>query len=344
MDDGGALCRRYPGVEVLSANVVDIMAATATKVRVRLTYNPAGAELGLPPTLIVKGAFGKNVDDMEHTFTDEMRAYRDVVSDIGINTPKCYFADKQNKNSITILEDLSSNDCIFGSAHVPLTFDRAASVLDLLAKLHARYWQHPQLADDGEFGWVLRSVTGWHLDYMNTVVQADNWSFYLSLPRGAALPNDTASDPARLIRLLEAQWAFHRLGPLTLGHGDSHIANVYFNSKGGGLIDWEMRRCPWYHDVTYFLVSALDIVDRRRWESALLQHYLGQLADHGICPPDFDKAFYCYRRELIYGYVLFITNGDGSQFWTEAANTAVATRSAMAVEDLDSLGAYVEKS
>ncbi len=334
-----ALQRNYPGVEVTSVSVVDIMAATATKIRIRLGYNAAGIEAGLPPTMIVKGAFGKNVDDMEHTFTSEMQGYRDIVSGIGLNTPTCYFAGKQKKNPIMVLEDLSGDDCIFGSVHVPLTFDQAASVLDVLARLHARYWQHPALADDGDFGWILRTVTGWHLAYMKMVLQPEKWRFYLSLPRGAAVPIGTAKDPARLERALDKQWAFHRTQPLTMGHGDSHVANIYLNRKGGGLIDWEMRRCPWFHDFTYFVISALDMVDRRKWELPLLQFYLGRLKEYGVTPPSFDDAFYCYSREALYGYVLFISNGDGTQFWTEAANCTTAVRFAMAVEDLDTLKA-----
>jgi hypothetical protein len=337
---GWALRQRFPGVEVTAVEVVDINAATATKVRVRLRYNEAGERAGLPPTLIVKAPFGKNVVDMEHTFTHETWAYRDLVSDIGLNTPKCYFAAKQDMNPVLILEDLASPDCTFGSAVRPLNFAQAASVLDMLAIMHARYWNHPALEDDeGELGWVLRTVTGWHLAYMKTVVRPENWAFYKGLPRGAALPQTLASDPARIERAMDAQFAFHRQQTLTLGHGDAHIANLYFNKAGAGLLDWEMRRCPWFHDVTYFLGSSLDVVDRRRWEKALLQHYLGRLVQHGVQAPAFDTAFYCYRRELIYGYIIFVTNGDGTQFWTEAANCAVAVRFAMAIEDLDTMGA-----
>ena len=343
-----ALRRNYPAVEVLSVNVVDIMAATATKVRIKLTYDDAGAKAGLPPTMIVKGAFSKNVDDMEHTFTSEMQGYRDIVSGIGLNTPLCYFAGKQKKNPLMVLEDLSAEGCVegcvFGSVHVPLTFDQAASVLDSLAKMHARYWQHPALADGGEFSWMLRTVSGWHWDYMQMVLQPEKWASYIKLPRGAAIPYKLASDPARIERALEKQWAFHRSMPETLGHGDSHVANMYFNSRGGGLLDWEMRRCPWFHDFTYFLVSALDVVDRRKWEQALLQFYLGRLKEYGVAAsPSFDEAFYCYQRDALYGYVIFVTNGDGTQFWTEAANSTAAMRFAMACEDHDSL-ALIERA
>lgn len=334
-----ALGQKYPGTRVTAVDVVDVMAQTATKVRIRLRYNAAGEAAGLPSTMIVKGPFGKNVDDMEHTFTHEMWAYRDLVSDIGLNTPACYFAGKQGRNPVWVLEDLAAPDCVFSGPHRPMSFDEAASVLDMLARLHARYWESPQLADDGPLSWVLRTVTGWHLDYMKMVLQPKNWAFYTSLPRGTAVPYALKSDPARLDRALDAQWAFHRTKPQTLGHGDAHTANVYFNRKGGGLIDWEMRRCPWFHDFTYFIVSSLDLVDRRKWDRALLLHYLERLKGHGVPTPDFDDAFNCYRREILYGYVLFITNGDGMQFWSEAANATVAVRFAMAADDYDSLAA-----
>lgn len=103
-----------------------------------------------------------------------------------------------------------------------------------------------------------------------------------------------------------------------------------------------MRRCPWYHDVTYFLGTSLDVVDRRRWEGPLLQHYLMRLRSYGIVPPSFDEAFHEYRREMLYGYVIFVTNGDGTQYWSEANNAAVATRFGMALEDLDTL-ALIER-
>jgi Ecdysteroid kinase-like family len=339
-----ALAPRYPDAEVTRVDIVDINAGTATKVRIRVHYNAAGERAGLPPTLIVKAPFGKNVDDMEHTFTHELYAYRDLVSDIGLNTPMCYFAVKEGKNPVLILEDLATPDCRFGSSHEPLGFADAASVLDMLAIMHARYWNHPALQDDnGELGWVLRTVTGWHYAYMKHVVQPHNWAFYTRLPRGAALPHALASDPARVERAMEAQFAFHRTQTLTLGHGDAHIQNLYFNRHGAGLLDWEMRRCPWFHDVTYFLGSSLDVVDRRRWEKPLLQHYLMRLAHHGVPAPGFDEAFYCYRREMIYGYIIFVTNGDGTQFWSEADNAAVAVRFGMAIEDLDTMSAITQE-
>lgn len=332
-----ALSRTRPGVQVTDVRVTGTNIGTATKVHVEVDY--AAPTLDLPTAFVVKGPFGKNVEAMEHTFTDEMRGYRDVVSGIGVITPRCYFAGKQDRNPVLILEDLRAAGCTFGAPRNPLTYEQAAGVLDSLAVLHARYWEHPGLGEDGEYSWMLRTVTGWHREYLREVMRPQNWAFYRGLPRGAAVPSGLSSDPARLEAALEVLWERHRRGPLTLGHGDAHIANVYFEERGGGLLDWEMRRCPWFHDVTYFLVSALDVADRRRWERPLLEHYLQRLRAGGIAPPTHDTAFEDYRREILYGYVLFLTNGDGTQYWTEQDNCAVSVRFAMAAEDHSTLAA-----
>lgn len=51
------LQRDHPGVEVRTATVDPHMGHKPNKARVHLTYNDRGKELGLPPTLVVKGTF-----------------------------------------------------------------------------------------------------------------------------------------------------------------------------------------------------------------------------------------------------------------------------------------------
>lgn len=68
-----------------------------------------------------------------------------------------------------------------------------------------------------------------------------------------------------------------------------------------------------------------------------LQHYLAALVQHGVTPPSFDEAFAAFRRDVIWGHLIWMRNG--SQFQSEANNTAAATRFAMAMVDLDTFGA-----
>jgi hypothetical protein len=67
-----------------------------------------------------------------------------------------------------------------------------------------------------------------------------------------------------------------------------------------------------------------------------LQHYLHCLGHEGIDIPSFDSAWLAYRRDVIWGLLIWMLNS--SQFQTEANNTAAASRFAMAMLDLDTFG------
>ena len=126
--------------------------------------------------------------------------------------------------------------------------------------------------------------------------------------------------------------------PQTINHGDMHLGNLYTDADGApGLLDFQPCVGPWSIDVSYFLIAGLDLVDRRRWQGALLEHYLTSLAGHGVAAPTSDEAWAAYRRSTVWGLLIWLLNG--SNFQTEANNTAAATRFAMAMIDLDTLAA-----
>jgi aminoglycoside phosphotransferase (APT) family kinase protein len=157
----------------------------------------------------------------------------------------------------------------------------------------------------------------------------------MKLPRAVAIPK-FMHDRDRMERALVQLTAFCRTGPQCFLHGDYHLGNLYFDADGrAGTLDWQSgRRGHWSHDVTYFLVSALDIADRRRWDRALLQHYLGRLEAHGVTqPPTFDTAWEAFRLQIIDGLYFWLVNPV--EFQAEENNCAVAPRFAMAALDHD---------
>ena len=325
--------QHHPGICAQTVAQVDEMIGACVKLRIAIDWNAAGRSAALPSTVIVKGNFGRQGPELDFMFEDEMRSYRDVLSQMNLNVPACYHAGGRGGRTILVLEDLATPDCTFGTVARPLSFTEATLVLDQLAALHARYWDDSELADHGSLAWISQSLSTDHFAFICRILEPDRWRHYLELPRGVAAPRATAGDPARLLSAFLAQQAFHRTAPQTLCHGDAHGANNYFNRNGGGLFDWALRRAPWFYDISYFIAGTLDVVDRRNWEWALLQYYLGRLNALGVTPPSFEEAVYAYRRELIYGYVLMIGNGEIDAYWNEAANTAAATRFAMAAED-----------
>jgi hypothetical protein len=103
------------------------------------------------------------------------------------------------------------------------------------------------------------------------------------------------------------------------------LGNLYEDPLGNpGFLDMQVNRAPWFADVTYHLICALDIADRREWEGQLLQHYLRCLVQEGIAAPSFDEALDCYRREIAWGLFVFLINE--TRFQTESVNTAYAAR------------------
>jgi aminoglycoside phosphotransferase (APT) family kinase protein len=130
---------------------------------------------------------------------------------------------------------------------------------------------------------------------------------------------------------------YHRGWPVCLCHGDTHLGNLYEEADGTpGFFDAQVAKGPWQLEVTYHLVGALDVPDRREHERTLLQHYLDELRTHGIKPPTFREAWEAHRREIAYGLFIFLINE--TRFQTEAVNTAYAVRFGTAAIDHDTHG------
>lgn len=339
-----ALSRRYPGVVVTAAKVRDVMTGTSTKIRVELRYNRAGQECGLPPTLIVKGGFEEHSPSMAFMYESEMRFYRDVLPVLDINAPTCHFAasDPASHQSIVILEDLAAKNVTFCRAQRTFGYQQEAAFLDAMARYHAQWWDRPALKAEGELGWVGEPFDYWSTVYQQRYLKPEVWAHYMALPRGAAA-STVLHDRQRMEQALQGLAEYHWGSPLTLVHGDTHLGNLYIEADGKpGFLDAQVRRSPWYQDVAYHMTAALDIVDRREWEQALLSFYLQRLSRYGVAtPPSFDDAWEAYRREIAYGLFIFLINE--TRFQTEATNTAYAARFAAAAIDHDTFGLLLDR-
>lgn len=337
---GEALSFNYPGVEVTALDADIPVWGTGTKIRVRPQYNQVGQKLGLPPSLIIKGGFAEHRELMEDTYIHEVRFYRDLRPQLDINVPACFFAgdDSANKQHIVILEDLNLRAVDFCRVQKPLSFEQARQFLDGQARYHARWWNDPALTE-GELAWlglwdVLPDPP--HGAYAHSRLEADTWGSIIKLPRAVALPR----------QFLDLDWMKRALGVLSefcreaadtcFLHADHHLGNLYFDADGtAGVLDWQSpSRGHWSHDVTYFIVSALDIADRRKWDKALLAYYLARLEHYGVTnPPDFDSAWEAFRLQIIDGLYYWLVNPE--EFQIEINNCAVAPRFAMAALDVD---------
>lgn len=322
------LSRQLPGVRIDSARLVERIAGASTKLRFELT----GDGPDLPRRIMVKGGFEPHSAAMALMHQNEMNAYGDLLTTLDIDTPRCFYAGEDgNGLGLVVLEDLDLRSASFLSLQAPLDFDRAAKFLDQMARYHARWWNEPNLASRFPWAQDTRAARGSH--YFDILLDPSRFAVYRDAPRGAALAR-CLLDPARIAAAHNALTDLHQSMPHTMLHGDAHLGNLYTASDGQpAFLDWQPRRGPWSLDVTYFMISALDVVDRRRWETALLQHYLSCLATYAVTPPGFDDAYDAYRKDVVWGLLIWLLNG--TEFQTESNNTAAASRFGNAMTDHD---------
>ncbi|MGE0383205.1 MAG: hypothetical protein AB7Q97_00645 [Gammaproteobacteria bacterium] len=321
---------RFPGTRVTDARIEDVIRGTSTKIRVRAQYDANGQRYGLPATFIVKGGFEDHSVRMKALYHREMRFYRDIQPFVTLPSPICYYAGRDPApdayQSLIIIEDLKRDGVEFCHALRPQRFEQVARRLDAMARYHVELWDSDAFRPGGRFEWVEKNlVSDASVEYIDYYMAPQRWRHFIESPRGAAV-SVRLHDGERLRDGLRSLARFHENHPRTLLDGDTHLGNLYIQPDGSpGFFDMMVNQAPWFHEVTYHIICALDIADRAAWERPLLMHYLDCLRAHGLeNPPGFEEAFECYRRDIVWGLFVFLINE--TNFQTEAINTAYAAR------------------
>ena len=235
-----------------------------------------------------------------------------------------------------LLEDLDKAGATFGNATRPITPDLCARGLELLARLHASSWGKNWPRDL----WYV--VPGLQLTGPNSVwFNQHTPEVFERFIADRAEANTPASvnAPERIIAAFRKLAEISTEQPACLIHSDGHLDNFYFGPQNDepGLFDWQApRHGSWAWDVSYFLISALDIPIRRENDRHLLKHYLAALKAFGVDAPDIDTAWLTYRQYNAYGLFVKIVNPD--IFKPREINVAWMSRHVAAAEDLDTFG------
>ena len=208
--------------------------------------------------------------------------------------------------------------------------DQASAVMELLARLHATFWE-----------------------------RVPNWVYTASADSAALLTGPLLKTSARRIaektdipvergRFIDDNYrAVARLidqAPNTVMHGDAHPGNVYFRNGEAGLLDWQaVRRGHPGRELAYTLVTSMTTEDRRSHERDLLDRYREVLAGAGGPGLDREELWDRYRKGALYAYVApLITAGMGGM-QAETIAMEGLRRGVAALDDLDTV-ALLEKS
>jgi hypothetical protein len=331
------LRNRYPGVEVRDWDVVELRNGHTTKMRVKLDLNEAGRAAGIPENVCLKanwsGAFeGVDIHALEAQFYYHLRDRMNVPSPIG------YFADWDGgtlSQGVVVMEDLADAGGHFGHSTDQIGVDAVAKALEGYAKYHGASWGDPLLTN-----------AAWLPTSMATPIDCDQltimWEWVeknLVKPEyQAILPRWLLDNPQKFHDLYAALSRYERAQPGAhcIVHGDSHQGNTFVRANGERIwIDWQLVRKgrPW-RDLTYFMIGALTIEERRANDRQLLEHYREHLVATGIDGvPTMDAIWESYRRWPIYGCQAWIANMDE---WGQAG-FPMTERFFTALDDLGSV-------
>jgi len=333
------LSARRPSAQVTRFRVDKVIGGTATKVRLELEYDDQGRRLGLPPSLWLKAGFEakSHTDHLRAVYLGEALFYRDLAAELDLGPPGAYgaFVDEASMQSYVLLEDLIPRHVAFGHATRPLTPEEAARVLELLAKLHARYWGGARLRS---FDWLQGGGALIKSGVHDLTYGPEIWDRSAGLPRGRLMTGRMA-DRQEMHRIMQAVLAYDQAHAACLAHGDAQLMNLYFEPDGSpGLLDWQtVMFGHWAHDVTEFVVTALTIEDRRAAERDLVAGYVEALRRRGVPAPSHAEAWEEYGRHTAYTFHWALCQPE---WQPEEVCLANAERACAAIADHDSLSRW----
>jgi hypothetical protein len=302
-------------------------AGTSSRARLALTGDgvPASVFVKMPAETVATRLMGE-LGRLAHT---EVMFYRELAPQLtGLPTSYGSAFDSLTGRFVLVLEDLAVDPCVFPDTLHPLDQNQAAQIVELLAKLHATFWERLPRSR-----WVY-SASGDHTSLLtgpllNTSARR--------LAERTAIPVEDGrfiiDNYRRVAKLIDNR-------PNTITHGDAHPGNVYFRNGEAGLLDWQaVRRGHSGRELSYTLITGMTTADRQSCERDLLATYRRALVAAGGPALDADELWLRYRQGALYAYVApLITAGMGGMQDQSIALEGVR-RGVAALTDLETVAA-----
>jgi hypothetical protein len=321
------------GRRVTSVSIIGGDAGTSSRARLALTGDdvPASVFVKMPAETVATRLMGE-LGRLAHT---EVMFYRELAPQLtGLPTSYGSAFDPLTGRFVLVLEDLAVDPCVFPDTLHPLDKDQASMIVELLARLHATFWEClPANGSRGPLGWVY-SASGDHTSLLtgpllNTSARRLAERTTIAVEDGRFIIDNYRS----VAKLIDGQ-------PNTVMHGDAHPGNVYFRNGQAGLLDWQaVRRGHPGRELAYTLITGMTTADRQDRERDLLATYRHALAAAGGPELDADELWLRYRQGALYAYVApLITAGMGGMQDESIALEGVR-RGVAALTDLETVAA-----
>jgi hypothetical protein len=288
-----------PGASVLTANNTGGHEGMTSRHKWTLEWNDAGKAANLPTKIFFKAtpenAHLRETLSLLHMAELEAHVYNDLSPDLepeGL-IPKCYYARAYpGGRFIIILEDLEQRNVKVHWMADTITPDYAHAVAVALARIHAKFWNSPRF--DGDMVWVRPRCRRFGELWLRKFF-TNNRKMFLVSDLGKDLPEYTKELIRAWDRNCIALYEYWDRKPPTIVHGDSHLGNVLeYEDGSAGYYDWQcLFRGYGYRDLSYFLMSSLDVEACEAHERELFDTYTDTLEANGV-KLDRDEAWLDY--------------------------------------------------
>jgi hypothetical protein len=287
-----------PDAEVTALSYDEISAGVGfigIVARLKLDYSPAGAG---PATLIAKVASAdpgaRMLGAAFGLYEREVRFYSELSATCGVPAPRSPFAayEPMTGGVLILLEDLTEG--AFGDQIQGCTIAEAEMGVATLARMHARWWQNPEL---DRFEWLKSGIE--IMRQPAALMYEASWP--VAVERYGHLLPQTWIDlaPTLLPRAMKALDQLAAL-PETLGHGDFRHDNLFFSTNPERpliVCDWQgTSRATGAIDFAYFVAGSLPVEDRRAHEDDLMRRYHALLQEGGVRDYTLDHLRSHYRQ------------------------------------------------
>ena len=331
-DIDAAVLTKVMGTTVRSVRVLGSDAGTSARARLVLTGK------NVPDSVFVKlaaeTAATRLMGELGRLGHTEVRFYRQLAPQI-VGALYAYGAafDPWTGRYLVVLEDLPAESCEFPDTLHPLSPDQASLIVELLADLHATFWERLPRDGRGPLGWLYTAsgdvtslLTG---SLMHASIKRLAERTEIPLEKGRFI----ADNYRAVATLIDT-------APHTVMHGDAHPGNMYFHGGKAGLLDWQaVRRGHPSRELAYTLITSLTPEDRRSTQRELLDDYRRALAAAGGPEPDRDELWLRFRQAALYAYVApLITAGMGGMQVEDIAMEGLR-RGVAALDDLETVAA-----
>jgi len=309
-----------------------------TILRCHLTYD--ADPLGAPETVIVKLPSADRdtlrVAKRLDLYRRECDYYRYVAPHAPIRSPALHYGDFDDRSHhfVLVLEDLkdlAAPDQIVGAGE-----QQARTAVRAIARLHAHYWNKLHLLPSS----FLRDPTRRkRVPMVKAVYQANLRPTFDRFGDGFPAPMRRLAEEfgKRFIEYIEVSAA----GPLTFGHGDYRLDNMFFGPDDGdfAVVDWQVCGISGgLNDVAYFLSSSVPTEIRRKLERDLVAEYHDIIRSMGADGYTFEECWRSYRRSALACFLTPVIAGGqfdfGSQRGKQLADVFLS-RTLTTIADLD---------